>query len=86
MATEQMWIVQELELDVAYDDALEHTLATIPEDIRVTYRVAMPTGPGGGWPVIAFHGVRSDLERLVREWYSPDDLEHAEYLLTGEDT
>lgn len=77
-----MWTkTKTTELDVAYDDTLEDALATIPADIKVTYRVTVANGPGGGWPVIEFHGTSADLERLVREWYSPDDSEHADFLL-----
>jgi hypothetical protein len=75
--------MQTFELDVAYDETLEDALATIPKNIAVTYRVVDPNGPGGGWPVIAFTGKRKAIKRLVREWYSPDDQETAEFILNS---
>lgn len=74
-----------LQLDVAHEeDTVEEALATIPADIGVTHEVVDPNGPGGGWPIVEFTGSDEAIERLVREWYSPDDAETAHHLLTGE--
>lgn len=73
--------MQSLQLDVAYEITLEDELSTIPTDIEVHVRVVNPSGPGGGWPIVEFTGEQTHIERLVREWYSSDDTEHANYLL-----
>lgn len=74
-----------IELDVAYDESLEESMAIWGEMCpRVFMRIAARAGDMGGWPILEFVAVEEDLrEFLVVFGVDAEDVD--DYLADAEE-
>jgi len=66
-------------VDMAYDeadgrDAFE-AAKTVGERYGIEVEVLVEHGPGGGWPEVALHGTRLQLESVLRVAWGMDDAQ-----------
>jgi hypothetical protein len=64
-----------VELDVAFGEvggSLDKAISALTADTAVTSRVLVEHGPGGGWPVVEFHGTPGDVLVLLRRYFVND--------------
>jgi len=70
-STSTVEVVVSDELDVAYEDGecIGDALAGLIQDTDLHPELVARHGPGGGWPVYRFHGVREDIAYLYGRYY-----------------
>lgn len=69
--------MKKIEMDVAYDESLEETMAIWGEMCpKVFMRISAPAGDMGGWPVLEFLADEADLREFLEVFgVDPEDLD-----------
>lgn len=73
-----------IEMDTCWAEHLGETLASALESLEFSFQVRatvlVEQGPGGGWPIVQYEGLRDHIESLLREAFDYDDAEITEEL------